>query len=133
MLAVVAKLFSVAALGNGTNTVKAVLTDTTLIGGSKWVLTDTNNLLKQTNLWTVKVSVTNLNLSGPRWLSTNRFRLTVAGYAPQGFAIQASTNLTNTSGWTTLATNSLTNRFEYTNNTGSTNFKWRFFRARTPP
>ena len=121
------------ALGNGTNTVKAVLTDSTLISGSKWVLTDTNSLLKQTNTWTVKVTVTNLNLSAPRWLNTNRFRLTVTGYAPQGFAIQASTNLTNISGWTTLATNSLTNRFDYTNNTGSTNFKWRFFRARTPP
>jgi len=121
------------ALGNGTNTVKAIITDPALVGGSPWVLTDTNNLLRQTNTWTVKVTVTNLNLSSPLWLGTNRFRLTVSGYAPQGFTIQASTNLTNASGWVTLSTNGLTNIFNYTNNTGSTNFKWRYFRARTPP
>ena len=121
------------ALGNGTNTVKAIITDTTVVGAGPWVLTDTNRLLRQTNTWTVKVSVTNLNLSAPVWLATNRFRLTVSGYAPKGFAILGNTNLTNTSGWLTLHTNGLTNVFNYTNNTGSTNFKWRYFRARTPP
>jgi len=71
-----------------------------------------------------------LSLTDPLWLGNGRFRLTVTGAAPQGFVIQASTNLMN---WVSLSTNTLTaNRFDYTNS-GQTNTQHRFYRASAPP
>ena len=91
---------------------------------------DPANLLRATNTWTINVSANLLSLIDPMWLTNGRFRLTVTGTAPQGFVIQASTNLIN---WNSLSTNTLTaSRFDYTNS-GQTNTLKRFYRAYTPP
>ena len=110
-----------AALGNGTNTVTGRVTDLTPM-----VRTDTSNLLGQTLTWTVAVNLPQLQLSAPRWLGAAKFAFRISGVAPQGFAIQASTNLSN---WTPLATNNLVNgQFDYTNQSGAS-FPVRMFRA----
>jgi hypothetical protein len=114
-------------LGTGTHTVRAVVYDPTAL-----VRTDPANLLRATNTWSVTVNAasTLLSLIEPLWLTNNRFRLTVTGSAPQGFVIQASSNLIN---WVALSTNTLTgNRFDYTN-FSQTNMVKRFYRAYTPP
>ena len=114
-----------ASLGNGTNTVSARVRD-----GTHLVRTDPNQRLSQTQSWTVAVSLPRLQLSAPRWLGAGKFAVQVAGVAPQGFAMQASTNLVN---WTALATNNLVNgQYDYTNSQGA-RFPFRFFRAVTPP
>jgi len=109
------------ALGNGTNAVTGRVTDLTPM-----VRTDTSNLLGQTLTWTVAVNLPWLQLSAPRWLGAAKFAFRISGVAPQGFAIQASTNLSN---WTPLATNNLVNgQFDYTNQSGAS-FPVRMFRA----
>ena len=114
-----------AALGNGTNTVQGKVSDFTPL-----VRTDPTNLLSHTRTWTVGVSVPQLQLSQARWLGSGKFAFRVSGVAPQGFAIQASTNLTS---WTSLTTNILSGgQFDYTNSTTG-NFPQRAFRAVTPP
>ena len=115
-----------AALKNGTpNTIAVRIVDPTPL-----VRTDPSNLLSQTRSWTLNVSVPQLQLSAPRWLPGAKFAMRVTGVAPQGFAIQASTNLAS---WLSLSTNSLVNgQFDYTNSPGS-NHPSQFFRAVTPP
>jgi len=116
---------SPAALGSGTQTVVARLMDFTPL-----VRTDTSNWLRQTLTWTVTVSVPPLQLSAPRWLGGGKFAVHVAGVAPQGFSIQASTNLVK---WLPVSTNTLVNgHYDYTNTQG-TSIPIRFFRAVTPP
>ena len=54
----------------------------------------------------------------------------MTGAAPQGFALQASSNLST---WISLTTNNLSGgKFDYTN-TGLTNLAYRFYRATAPP
>jgi hypothetical protein len=78
----------------------------------------------------VRVSVNHLALTAPLALPDGRFRFTITGSAPQGFVIQASSNLTT---WMSLATNTLSGgKFDYTN-TGLTNTPLRFYRTRSPP
>jgi len=78
---------------------------------------------------TVRVSVNHLALTAPLALPDGRFRFTITGSAPQGFVIQASSNLTT---WMSLATNTLSGgKFDYTN-TGLTNTPLRFYRTRSP-
>lgn len=114
-----------AALGNGTNTVQGNVSDPTPL-----VRTDPTNLLSQSRAWTVSVSVPQLQLSHARWLGAGKFAFRVSGVAPQGFAIQVSTNLT---AWTSLTTNNLTGGvFEYTNTVGAGLLN-RAYRAVTPP
>lgn len=114
-----------AALGNGTNTVSGRVIDATPL-----VRTDPTNWLSQTQTWTVAVNLPQLQLSAPHWLGAGKFSVHVAGVAPQGFAIQASTNLMN---WAAIATNILVNgQYDYTNAQG-TSHPFRFFRAVTPP
>jgi hypothetical protein len=109
------------ALYNGTNTVTAQVTDLT-----PFVRTDTSNLLSQTLTWNVNVSLPHLELSTPRWLGTGTFAFRVSGVAPQGFAIQSSTNLAD---WTPVATNTLVNgHFDYTNE-ATADFPVRMYRA----
>jgi len=111
----------------GNYTIRAIVYDPTPL-----VRTDPANLLRATNIWSVTVSSSPLSLylTEPLWLTNNRFRLTVTGTAPQGFVIQASSNLVN---WDPLSTNSLTaNRFDYTNSS-LTNTLRRFYRAYTLP
>jgi hypothetical protein len=76
------------------------------------------------------VNVPQLRLDSPVWLAGGRFAFRISGNAPQGFAVQAATNLLT---WTTLSTNTLANgQFWFTNSVGGPSSK-NFFRARTPP
>jgi hypothetical protein len=114
-----------AALGHGTHTVRVVVSDPTPL-----VRNDPVGLLKQTNTWTLNVSLTDLALVSAQYLAGDRFRLTVTGTAPQGFVLQSSTNLAD---WTPLLTNSLAGgRFDYTN-LNLTHLPRRFYRAVSPP
>jgi hypothetical protein len=112
-------------LPSGTNKVRAVVHDPTEL-----VRNDPTNLLSGSNTWTLNISLTDLSLVSAQYLAGSRFRLTVTGAAPQGFVIQASTNLST---WLSLTTNSLSGgKFDYTNS-GLTNIPYRFFRTRSPP
>ena len=111
-------------LGNGAHIVRAVVNDLTPL-----VRSDPGNLLRGTNTWSVTISMNELGLIDPLFLSGGRFRLTVTGTASQGFVIQASTNLVN---WAPVSTNNLSGgRFDYTNSS-QTNLQ-RFYRAYSPP
>jgi hypothetical protein len=111
--------------GDGTHLVRATVNDPTSL-----VRNDPADLLRATNAWSVEVSINQLALNDARFLPDGRFRLTVTGAAPQGFVIQASTNLMN---WVSLATNSLVaGRFDYTN-AGLKNICYRFYRSYSPP
>ena len=112
-------------LGNGIHSVRAIVRDTTSL-----VRNDPTRLLCATNTWSATVSLNDLRLTDPHYLSGGRFRLTVTGVAPQGFVILASTNLTN---WVKLTTNSLAEgKYDYTNGAlGSTPF--RYYRTVSPP
>jgi len=112
-------------LTGGTNKVRAVVHDPTGL-----VRSDPTHLPSDTNTWTLNISLNELSLVAAQYLSSNRFRLTVTGTAPQGFVIQTSTNLAN---WTSLATNNLSGgKYDYTNS-GLSNFFHRFYRTRSPP
>ena len=112
-------------LPNGSNRVSAVVRDNTSL-----VRNDPTNLLSQTVVWAVNVSLPQLRLDSPLWLTGGRFVFRVAGYASQGVVVQSSTNLST---WVPLATNSLVGGpFWYTNSTAS-GFPRRFYRAVTPP
>jgi hypothetical protein len=112
-------------LAPGTNRVHVVVRDLTPL-----VRNDPANLLSATNTWTLFVSLNQLALTAPLALADGRFRFTVTGSAPQGFVIQASSNLTT---WISLGTNALSGgKFDYTN-TGLTNTPLRFYRTRSPP
>lgn len=112
-------------LGNGARTVKAVVRDQTLL-----VRNDPANVLGQTNTWNLTISLNELALVSARYLNTNRFRFTVTGSAPQGFVIQASTNLLN---WTPISTNNLSGgKFDFTNSSPA-NFNRRYYRTVSPP
>lgn len=112
-------------LSDGTNKLRVVVHDPTEL-----IRNDPTNLLSDTNTWTLNVSLNELSLVAAQYLSSNRFRLTVTGAAPQGFVIQASTNLAE---WLPLATNNLSSgKFDYTNS-GLSNVLHRFYRTRSPP
>jgi hypothetical protein len=114
-----------ASLGNGSHTVRVAVQDLTPL-----VRTDPTNLLSQTVTWTLDVSITELWLDSPAWLGGGRFAFRVAGNVPQGFSIQASTNLSN---WVSLTTNSLVGGQFYYTNSAAAGFPRRYFRAVTPP
>ena len=113
-------------LPNGSNWVSAVVTD-----GTALVRNDPTNLLSQTVTWAVNVSLPQLRLRSPLWLAGGgKFAFCVTGNAPQGFAIQSSTNLPN---WQPLATNFLVGgQFWYTNSNAGGSPR-QFYRAVTPP
>lgn len=112
-------------LGNGTHSVRAVVQDATSL-----VRNDPARLLWATNTWSVTISLNQLQLVAPQPLSGGRFRLTITGTAPEGFVIQASTNLTD---WVRLATNSLSGgSCDYTN-TGLGGTPFRYYRTVSPP
>jgi IgA Peptidase M64 len=112
-------------LGDGIHKVKVVVSDLTSL-----VRNDLAGLLRSSNTWTLNVSLNNLSLIAPGYLSAGGFRFTVTGSAPQGFVIQASTNLSD---WAPLSTNSLTGgRFDFTNGSPG-NMQNRFYRALSPP
>jgi len=112
-------------LGNGTQSVSAVVRDTTTL-----VRTDPTNLLSQTITWTLIVNLPYLQLDSLLWLTGGQFAFRVSGQAPQSFSLQASSNLVS---WVTLLTNSLVGgQFWYTN-AGTSSVSKQFFRAVTPP
>lgn len=112
-------------LSTGSNWVSAVTRDNT-----EMVRNDPTNLLAQTVTWRLNVNVPQLHLDSPLWLAGGKFAFRISGNAPQGFAVQAATNLLT---WTTLSTNTLANgQFWFTNSAGGPSSK-NFFRARTPP
>ena len=111
-------------LGNGTNKVEADIRDATGL-----VRTDSKYVLKQTNSWTVKVSVPVMQIDLLKLFTNGNLSFRVTGYSPSNVVVQASTNLTS---WTPVKTSSLSGgTFFYTNST--TNVPRRFFRTRTPP
>jgi hypothetical protein len=112
-------------LANGTNWVSARVKDNTAL-----VRNDPTNLLSQTVTWTVNVSLPQLRLDSPLWLTGGRFVFRVAGYAPQGVVIQSSTDLST---WVPLATNSLVGGQLWHTNSAASSFPKTFYRAVTPP
>jgi hypothetical protein len=112
-------------LGNGTNKVEADVWDATAL-----VRTDSKNLLKQTNVWTLKVSVPVMQIDTLTWLTNGSFSFRVTGSAPAAVVVQLSTNLLQ---WTPVQTSSFNSgKFFYTN-AGAKSFPKRFFRTKTPP
>jgi hypothetical protein len=110
---------------NGTNWVSAVVKDNTAL-----VRNDPTNLLSQTVTWTVNVSLPQLRMDSPLWLTGGRFAFRISGNAPQGVVVQSSTNLSN---WSPIATISLADgQLWYTNAAGSSSSRT-FYRAVTPP
>jgi hypothetical protein len=88
------------------------------------VLDDPNHYLSNSVSWNVTIGLTALQIISPRWLANAQFTFTVAGTAPYGFVIQASTNLTS---WVSLSTNTLSaGLFNYTNAAG---FSQRYYRT----
>ena len=112
-------------LANGTNWVSAMVKDNTSL-----VRNDPTNLLRQTVIWTVNVSLPQLRLDSPLWLTGGRFAFRVAGYAPQGVVIQSSTDLST---WVPLATNSLAGGQLWRTNSAAGSSSRTFYRAVTPP
>jgi hypothetical protein len=110
---------------NGTNWVSAVVKDNTPL-----VRNDPTNLLSQTLSWTLNVSIPQLHLDSPRWLTGGKFAFRITGTTPKGVVVQSSTNL---SSWGPVATNSLVSgQLWYTNSSASGSPR-RFYRATTPP
>lgn len=109
-------------LGNGNHSVRVTAQDTNI-----WVRTA---LPAATNTWTLAVSLNELQIVSPAYLSGGRFRFTVTGAAPHGFVIQASTNFIQ---WARLSTNTLAGgKFDYTNS-GLGSVPFRFYRTLSPP
>ena len=112
---------SPAVLGSGKHTVSALVRDDT-----SSVRMDPTNLLAQTVTWTLNVSLVQLHLDSPLWLTGGNFAFRVAGNASQGVVVQGSTDLSN---WTNLATNSLVaGQFWFTNSSVSASPRT-FYRA----
>ena len=112
-------------LGGGTKKVEAVIWDAT-----DMVRTDLKNVLKQTNTWTLTVTLPVLVINSLKWLTNGNFTLQVTGTVPDQVSIQMSTNLSQ---WVAVQTNVLSaGKFSYTN-IGANQYPQRFFRALTPP
>ena len=110
---------------NGAHTVRAEVRDLTPL-----VRNDPANLLSNSIAWTLSINLSELTLISPQWLAGDRFTFGVTGTAPQGFVLQASTNLLD---WTSLSTNTLAGgKYNYTN-AGASGFLYRFYRTRVTP
>jgi hypothetical protein len=106
--------------GNGTNLVRAQVRDNTTL-----VRSDPANVLSNSITWTVRITIPSLRVVSPQWTPNGQFAFSVTGAAPNGFVIQASTNLTN---YLPISTNFLTGgQYRVTNNAAP--FTQRFFRA----
>lgn len=112
-------------LGNGTNKVEADVWDATSL-----VRTDARSVLKQTNIWTVNVSMPFMQIDTLKWLTNGSFSFRVTGSAPAGVVIQLSTNLSQ---WTPVQTGALVSGKMFYTNAGAKTVPQRFFRAKTPP
>lgn len=114
-----------AQLGNGTNQVEADVWDATSM-----VRTDTNNVLKQTNVWTLNLAVPVMQIDSLKWLTNGSFSFQVTGSAPASVVIQMSTNLLQ---WTPVQTSSLSGGKLFYTNSGAVAAPERFFRTVTTP
>jgi hypothetical protein len=112
-------------LGNGTQKVEADVWDATAM-----VRTDAKNFLKQTNLWTLNVTVPVMQIDSPQWQTNGGFSFRVTGTAPAGVVIQMSTNLLQ---WTAVQTNFFSNGILFYTNANAAGQSRRFYRAETPP
>jgi hypothetical protein len=113
------------ALPNGTNRVSTLVKDNTPL-----VRNDPTNLLSQTVTWALNVSIPQLRLDSPLWLTGGKFAFRIRGVAPQGFVIQSSTNLST---WIPLNTNSLVGGQFWFTNSAIGGLPRQFYRAVTPP
>jgi hypothetical protein len=111
-------------LGNGTNKVEADVWDATSM-----VRNDTQNALKQTNIWTLNTAIPAMNINLLKWLTNGGFSFQVTGSAPAGVVIQMSTNLLQ---WTPVLTGSFSGGKLFYTNAGATAWPRRFFRTETP-
>jgi hypothetical protein len=114
-----------ALLGNGAQKVEADIWD-----GTTFVRTDLKNLLKQTNIWNLNVSVPTMLIDSLKWQTNGNFAFRVTGSSPDGVSVQASTDLLQ---WIAVQTNSLTNGPFFFTNAGAISFPKHFFRTVTPP
>lgn len=112
-------------LPNGAHTVTATLQDLTA-----FVRTDPTNRLRQSLTWNLTVDIPQLRLDAVRWLVGGGVAFRVSGYAPRGFVILGSTNL---SAWVALTTNSLSGGLLNYTNTDTGRFSRRYFRAVASP
>ncbi len=112
-------------LGNGMQKVEADVWDAT-----EMVRTDTKNVLKQTNIWTLNQSLPTMQIDSAIWQTNGTFAFRVAGTSPDGVVIQVSTNLSQ---WTNVQTNFFNNGKLFYTNPDATSFPRRFYRAETPP
>jgi len=114
-----------ATLEAGTNTVEAIIADTT-----PFVRTDPGGLLRQTNTWTLRNDLSytppEIVLSGAGWTPDGSFAFTLSGTALQA-SIEGSTNLLN---WVLLDTCTLVNGPIRWTNAGPAWSGARFFRGR---
>lgn len=112
-------------LGNGTQKVEADVWDAT-----EMVRTDTKNVLKQTNIWTLNQSLPTMQIDSATWQANGSFTFQVTGTAPDGVVIQISTNLLQ---WTNVQTNFFNNGKLFYTNSDATAVSKHFYRAETPP
>ena len=112
-------------LGNGTQKVEADVWDAT-----DMVRTDAKNLLKQTNLWSLNVTVPVMQIDSLQWQANGGFAFRVTGTAPAGVVIQMSTNLLQ---WTAMQTNFFSNGKLFYTNANAIGQSRRFYRTETPP
>ena len=110
-------------LGNGTNKVEADVRDATSM-----VRTDAKSVLKQTNIWTLNLTL--LQIDSLQWMTNGSFAFRVTGTLTNGVTTQMSTNLVQ---WTAVKTNYFSGgKFFYTN-TGAATAPRRFYRVATLP
>ena len=112
-----------AQIGNGTNKVEADVWD-----GTSMVRTDAKSVLKQTNIWTLNLTL--LQIDSLQWLTNGSFAFRVTGTVTNGVTIQTSTNLTQ---WTAVKTNYFSGGKFYYTNANAGGFARHFYRAATLP
>ncbi len=112
-------------LGNGTQKVEADVEDAT-----DMVRTDTKNVLKQTNIWTLNQILPTMQIDSATWQTNGSFTFRVTGTAPDGVVIQTSANSLQ---WTNVQTNFFNNGKIFYTNSKATAFPKHFYRAETPP
>jgi hypothetical protein len=93
------------------------------------VRTDSKNVLKQTNTWTLNTAVPVMQIEALKWLANGAFSFEVTGSAPASVVIELSTNLTQ---WTPVRTSAFSSGKFYYTNTGASAAPRRFFRAESP-
>ena len=113
------------ALSNGLHQVRAEVRDATTL-----VRTDPGQLLRQSQIWQLQVSLTNLRLAIARPTSQTNVSVVVSGSAVHGIVLEASTNLP---AWQSVATNAFTQgRFEFVEPSPNP-LPRRYYRARALP